>query len=103
MKDLQNQIAEEVRITREQVVRVLELFALETHRSFYELRCDPIGELPWNTSSMSFFHLLGVLRSLAEMSDGEFHPEEYLLRMGSREDWQPFSDQMASWKRPEER
>ena len=52
---------------------------------------------------MAFFHFLGVLRSLAEIADGEFHPEEYLLRMGIQEDWQPFSSQMANWKRPEER
>ena len=91
MNDLQNKIAQELGITREQVVQVLEMFALETHRSFYELRHDPIGELRWNTSPMAFFHFLGVLRSLAEIADGEFHPEEYLLRMGTQEDWQPFS------------
>ena len=103
MKDLQDQVAEELGITREQVVRTLELFALATHRSFYELDQNAIGKLWSNTSSMAFFHLLGVFRVFAEMVDGEFHPEEYLLRMGSSEDWQPFSDQMAHWKRPEER
>jgi hypothetical protein len=103
MNDLQDKVAQELGITREQVVQVLEMFALETHRSFYELRHDPIGELRWNTSAMAFFHFLGVFRSLAEIADGEFHPEEYLLRMGTQEDWQPFSSQMATWKRPEER
>jgi hypothetical protein len=49
MKDIQEQIAQELQITREEVVQVLELFALETHRSFYERRSDPIGELRWNT------------------------------------------------------
>jgi len=103
MKDLQDQIAEEIGIAREQVVRTLELFAVATHRSFYELDQNVFGKLRWNTSPMAFFHLLGVLSSFAEMVDGEFHPEEYLLRLGSSEDWQPFSDQMANWKRPEER
>ena len=103
MKFLLDQIAEELRITPEQVVRVIEMYALETHRSFYELRSDPIGELRCNTSAMAFFHFLGALRSFTEMGDGEFHPEEYLLRMASCDDWQPFSNQMAGWKRPEER
>jgi len=101
MKDLRDQIAEELRITREQVVRTLELFAVATRRSFYESGQNVIGQLRWNTSALAFFHLLGVLRVFAEMVDGEFHPEEYLLRMGTGEDWQPFSEQMVGWKHPE--
>ncbi len=100
---LQEQIANEVGITGKQVCRVLELFALETHRSFHEVRRDPIAELLWNSSPMAFFHFLGSLRNFAEMEGGEFHPEEYLLRMGVRADWEQFSDQMGGWTLPKDR
>jgi len=103
MNGLQERIAYEVGIAPEQVGRVLELFALETHRTFYELEHDPLVELRFNSSPMVFFHFLGVLRAWAEDTHEEHFAEEYLCRLGPASDWQPFSDQMADWKRPEER
>lgn len=95
----QEQIASEVGITGEQVRHVIELFACETHRVFFEMESDPYAEVLWNSSPMAFFHLLGVFSLSAHHADGEFHPEEYLLRLHEKETWEPFSDQMRDWKR----
>ena len=103
MKELQDQIAKEVGITQEQVDRVLELFAFETHRSFYEAKADRLVELYWNSSPMAFFHLLGILRAWTEDQDQKTIADEYLRRLAPYEHWQPFSGQMDGWKRPEER
>jgi hypothetical protein len=95
--ELQEQIASELGITSEQVRRVIELFACETHRTFFEMKSDAYLQILWNSSSMAFFHLMGVLALSARNAGGEFPPEEYLLRLGPREKWKPFSDQMGEW------
>jgi hypothetical protein len=99
--ELKDQIASEVGITSEQVRHVIEIFACETHRTFFEMKNDPYVQILWNTSPMGFFHLLGTLALSAENLGGEFHPEEYILRIGEAEEWQAFSDQMKDWIRPQ--
>ena len=96
---LQEQIASQVGITGEQVRLVIELFATETHRVFFEMKSDPYAEVFWNSSSMAFFHLMEAFALSAHHAGGEFHPEEYLLRLQEKETWQPLSDQMREWKR----
>jgi len=103
MKNFQQEIATQVGISPKQVIRVLELFALEMHRSFYELREDPYAALLRKASSMAFFHLMGALEKSVDTCGGELHATEYLLRLGQRSDWQLYSDQMKEWKTQEER
>ena len=95
---LQEQIANEAGVTSGQVDLVLEPFARELHKSLFEAKSDPYAQMYWNCSNMAFFHFMGSFAVSAENSDGEFHPEEYLLRLGQAEDWQQFSEQMRNWE-----
>jgi len=63
--------------------------------------------LPRRTTSLeighqAFFHLLGLLDRFSEKYQWEpGSANEYLMRLGSRADWLPFSHQCSGWKEAE--
>jgi hypothetical protein len=97
-----SEIASNTGLPQNKVVEVIEVFARVLHRRIYEYRGlngDFIGEaLLWETSSQAYFHLLGVLKLLAERYEWESGTaSEYLLRLGRAEDWEPYRCQMEGW------
>jgi hypothetical protein len=75
---------------------------LQLHRHALEYKGgngDFIGEDLWyQVDRQTFYHLLGFLEYFADRySWDEGSASEYLLRLGSQEDWEPFNNQMKGW------
>lgn len=80
-------------------------FALQLHRHALEYKGgnrDFIGEDLWcQVDRQTFYHLLGFLEYFAgRYSWDEGSASEYLLRLGTQEDWEPFNRQMQGWQAP---
>lgn len=78
-------------------------FALQLHRHALEYKGgngDFIGEDLWcQVDRQTFYHLLGFLEYFADRySWDEGSASEYLLRLGSQQDWEPFNKQMLDWQ-----
>lgn len=85
---------------------VVDEFMLQLHKRFIEyegLNGDYLGEqLHWEVGHQAFFHLLGFLDRFAEKYQWEpGTANEYLMRLGSRADWLPYSHQCRGWKEAE--
>lgn len=85
------------------VVRsVIDEFMLQLHRDLVEyqgMNGDYLGEsLSHHLPNQAFFHLLGFLDRFSERYEWEpGTAHEYLARLGSRSEWQPFSHQLQGW------
>ena len=84
------------------VRRVIDEFMLQLHRDLVEyqgMNGDYLGEsLSHHLPNQAFFHLLGFLDRFSERYEWEpGTAHEYLARLGSRSEWQPFSHQLQGW------
>ncbi len=89
-------------LERSAVAIVLDEFFLQLHRGLVEyegFNGDYIGEnLSHHLPKQAFFHLLGFLDRFSERYEWEpGTAHEYLARLGSRADWQPFTHQLGGW------
>ncbi|HKO60734.1 MAG TPA: hypothetical protein VJV03_06200 [Pyrinomonadaceae bacterium] len=96
------EVAEVIGSDEELVIEVISEFVLQLHRHALEYRGmngDFIGEeLRTHIPPQAFYHFLGFLDYFAERYDWEpGSASEYLMRLGLRDDWSPYRDQMKGW------
>src|SRR5438094_9775023 len=94
MSTIIGEVAEKLGLDEKSARAVVAQFALQLHRHALEyegLNGDFIGEDLWcQVDRQTFFHLLGFLEYFADRySWDEGSATEYLLRLGSQEDWEP--------------
>lgn len=100
--DLVGETASNLGLERDAVAAVLDEFLLQLHRGLVEyegFNGDYVGEhLSHHLPKQAFFHLLGFLDRFSERYEWEpGTAHEYLARLGTRADWQPFSHQLDGW------
>jgi hypothetical protein len=98
------EIAENIGEEEEVVANVVDEFCCQLHKRIFEykgLNGDFIGEeLHYLIPSQAFFHLLCFLQEFAnKYGFDENSASEYLLRLGTRSTWLPYSHQMSGWKK----
>jgi len=101
------EIVEKVGLSEEQARYASEILLEILHKRLVEYRGlngDYLGEMAhWELSNKAFFHLLGFVEQFSKRYQwDEGAASEYLARLGSREQWEVFSNEIASWKWPEE-
>lgn len=100
IKEIAKNLGEE----EELVANVLNEFCYQLHKGIFEyegVNGDFIGEeLHYLIPNQAFYHLLGFLQEFAnKYGFDEDSASEYLLRLGSRSTWLPYSHQMSGWKK----
>lgn len=85
------------------VRKVIDEAMLQLHKALVESRAkgsqDYIGgTLHYEIGAQAFYHLLGFLDEFSDRYKWEKgDASEYLLRLGRRSDWAPFSHQVQGW------
>ena len=96
-------IADKTGLEQDAVRDVVAEFALQLHRNALEYSAgygDFIGaDLWYQVGDQAFYHLLGFVEYFAERYDWESgDATEYLRRLGSPSEWEPFRRQMEGWR-----
>jgi len=98
-------VADKLGLDEKTALTVVADFALQLHRHALEYKGgngDFIGEDLWyQVDRQTFYHLLGFLEYFADRYSWDVgSASEYLLRLGSQEDWEPFNTQVQGWQLP---
>jgi len=102
-KDITSEVAASLAIETNVADAVIGEFMLLLHRRLVEYdegNGDYIGEqLRWEISPQAYFHFLGFLDRFSERYGWEpGTAREYIARLFNPAQWQPFSDQVKTWK-----
>jgi len=102
-QSLISEVAEYVNVNHDIVDAVVTEFTLQLHRHALEYcgeNGDFIGEYLWShLNKRTYYHILGFLDFFSERYGWEpGSATEYLLRLGSPEEWRPFHNDMKDWR-----
>ena len=99
-----SEIATNLGLEESEVRATVDEFMLQLHKRFVEyigVNGDYLGEeLNREIGNQAFFHFLGFLERFSiryEWEQGTAN--EYLMRLGSRADWAPYSHQLKGWEK----